>query len=47
MNRIFESAPTTWRPWALALAAGLVLFAIAETDKWRIRRRAEATHSHR
>jgi Ca2+-transporting ATPase len=47
MNRIFESAPTTWRPWALALAAGLVLFALAETDKWRIRRRAEATHSHR
>jgi Ca2+-transporting ATPase len=45
MNRIFESAPTTWRPWALALAAGLVLFALAETDKSRIRRRAEATDS--
>lgn len=37
MNRIFESAPTTWRPWALAIASGLLLFMLAEVDKWRQR----------
>ncbi|TWT84032.1 putative cation-transporting ATPase F [Planctomycetes bacterium CA13] len=35
MNRLFESAPTTWRPWALAIGSGLLLYMLVELDKWR------------
>ncbi|WP_149496329.1 cation-transporting P-type ATPase [Roseiconus lacunae] len=37
MNQLFGSAPTTWRPWVLAIAAGLLLYVLAEVDKWRQR----------
>ncbi|TWU64921.1 cation-translocating P-type ATPase [Crateriforma conspicua] len=43
MNQVFESAPTTWRPWALAVAAGLLLHVLAELDK--LRQRFAATKS--
>lgn len=33
MNRIFDTAPTTWRPWALAAASGLLLFVLVELEK--------------
>lgn len=36
LNQIFETQPTTWRPWALAFGTGLVLFLLSEIDKaWR------------
>ena len=38
MNRLFESAPTSWRPWVLACGSGALLFVLAEIDKWRLHR---------
>ncbi|RCS43913.1 HAD family hydrolase [Bremerella cremea] len=36
LNQIFETQPTTWRPWALAFGTGLLLFILSEVDKyWR------------
>ena len=35
LNQIFETQPTTWRPWALAFATGALLFTLAELDKAR------------
>ncbi|TWT30640.1 HAD-IC family P-type ATPase [Blastopirellula retiformator] len=39
LNQIFGTAPTSWRPWALAVAAGLLLFTLAELDKLRTNRK--------
>ncbi|WDI42092.1 HAD-IC family P-type ATPase [Bremerella sp. P1] len=35
INQIFETQPTTWRPWALAVGTGAILFFLAELDKLR------------
>ncbi len=42
LNTIFETQPTSWRPWALAVGSGLLLFLLAELDKWRANRGAVA-----
>ncbi|MCC9654549.1 cation-transporting P-type ATPase [Rhodopirellula halodulae] len=36
MHHLFGTAPTTWRPWALAVGAGMLLYTLAEIDKWRL-----------
>jgi len=35
LNMVFETQPTSWRPWALAAGSGAMLFVLAELDKWR------------
>ncbi|MBA2116064.1 cation-translocating P-type ATPase [Bremerella alba] len=39
LNMVFETQPTSWRPWALAIGSGTLLFILAEIDKWRVNRR--------
>ena len=42
LRETLSLAPVTWREWAMLLAAGTVLLAAMELDKWRARRAAAA-----
>lgn len=42
MNVLFETEPITWRAWGLAIGTGLLVYAFASVDKWRLRRKEPA-----
>ena len=39
MNRIFQSRPIDAEEWMVILASGIVVYLLAEADKWRFRRK--------
>jgi cation-transporting ATPase F len=42
MNTIFQSGPIDAKEWMVILASSVVVFLLAEADKWRFRRKERA-----